>query len=94
MLRALVQRYAQRHSLSSQERNVLLLAVIGAHDGEIADSLACSRNTVATYWRRIFEKTDARGQKSVIAHLLRWSLSLAPAREQPVSEVVPRLEQS
>jgi DNA-binding CsgD family transcriptional regulator len=60
---------------------VLEGAVEGAQDKHIAANCACSRSTVATYWKRIFAKTGMRPQREVLAHLLRFACELMPAEE-------------
>lgn len=68
-------RYGEQYSLSRQELRLLDCAVRGVCDKKAADELGCSRNTIGTYWKRIFSKTGARPQKQVLAHLLRTSLA-------------------
>jgi DNA-binding CsgD family transcriptional regulator len=69
-----VENYARRFRLSGQEGRLLLCAVRGIPDKCAADELGCSRNTVGTYWKRIFDKTGVRPQRDVLAHLLRESV--------------------
>src|SRR5690606_10974775 len=63
--------YSQMFRLSPQERRLLACAVRGVPDKCAADELGCTRNTVGTYWKRIYAKTGKRCQKDVLAHLLR-----------------------
>jgi DNA-binding NarL/FixJ family response regulator len=62
---------AQTVSLSSQEREILLLVRRGCRDGEIAGNLALSVDVVTTHVKRISEKLDARD---------RLELAMAAAR--------------
>jgi len=64
--------YADRYRLSERERSLLVQAVSGVSDKLIADEWACSRDTIATYWKRIFVKTGCRPQRDVFAHLVRF----------------------
>lgn len=62
--------YCTTHRLSPRERSVLEHATFGASNDEIAATLGCARPTVSTYWNRIFEKTNKRTYREVIAHLI------------------------
>jgi|SRR5690606_4504899 len=74
-LAAALDRYCQRFALSEQETRLLTCAVAGLSDKCAALALGCSRHTIGTYWRRIFEKTGARPQKQVLIHLLHTTLN-------------------
>jgi len=71
LLSTIVFSYSQMFRLSPQERRLLACAVRGVPDKCAADELGCTRNTVGTYWKRIYAKTGKRSQKDVLAHLLR-----------------------
>lgn len=64
--------FCRHHQLSPKETRLLLLAIAGHNNDEIAELLACARPTVATHWNRIFAKTAQRGQRDVMAALVRW----------------------
>ena len=57
-------RYAQ---LSPMEQQVLLAAVRGAEDKQIAASLGCSISTVRTMWQRVYQKTGVTSRRKLIA---------------------------
>ena len=73
--------YSDGYNLSRQERRVLIAAVRGVADKEIAGVLGVSRNTISTYWKRIFGKTRYRSQREVLAHLLRTLAASVHANE-------------
>lgn len=66
--------YASLYHLSAQEERLLACSLHGIPDKIAADELGCSRNTVGTYWKRIFVKTGHRPQREVIAHVFRSTL--------------------
>lgn len=61
-------KYAQ---LSPMEQQVLLAAVRGAEDKQIAASLGCSISTVRTMWQRVYHKTGVTSRRKLIATI--WS---------------------
>lgn len=65
--------FAARHRLSPRETRLLELAVEGVTNKEAAEVLGCSVGTIATYWQRIFAKTEQRSQRDVVAAILRES---------------------
>lgn len=67
--------YATEFRLSPQEERLLRCAVAGLSDKCAASELGCSRNTVGTYWQRIFTKTGVRPQRQVLAQLLRFGVA-------------------
>lgn len=73
-LNAALGTYAAEYRLSRQERTLLCCAIRGVSDKLAADEMGCSRNTVGTYWQRIYRKTGVHPQRSVLAHMLRTVL--------------------
>jgi DNA-binding CsgD family transcriptional regulator len=57
-------KYAQ---LSPMEQQVLLAAVRGAEDKQIAAALGCSISTVRTLWQRVYQKTGMTSRRRLIA---------------------------
>lgn len=74
-LTLLVARFSRHYQLSPQESRLVECASRGLSNKAAADHLGCSLNTMGTYWRRIYQKTDAFGQKEVLASLFRLSIS-------------------
>ena len=62
--RAAQSKYAH---LSPREQSVLVAAVRGAEDKEIAASLGCSISTVRTMWQRVYQKTGLVSRRRLIA---------------------------
>ncbi|WP_057918350.1 helix-turn-helix transcriptional regulator [Lysobacter antibioticus] len=61
-------KYAQ---LSPMERSVLLAAVCGSEDKQIAALLGCSISTVRTMWQRVYHKTGLTSRRKLVATI--WS---------------------
>ncbi|HTE56768.1 MAG TPA: helix-turn-helix transcriptional regulator [Kofleriaceae bacterium] len=66
LFRAARNKYAR---LSPREQSVLLAAVRGSDDKEIADSLGCSLSTVRTMWQRVYQKTGLVSRRKLIANI-------------------------
>ena len=87
--------FAARYRLSPTESRLLALAISGRTNDEAADALECARGTVGTYWNRIFTKTGERGQRNVMAALVRWLArwkacpKVTVARETPGAKASP-----
>jgi DNA-binding NarL/FixJ family response regulator len=62
--RAAQSKYAR---LSPREQSVLLAAVRGAEDKEIAAALGCSISTVRTMWQRVYQKTGLVSRRKLVA---------------------------
>lgn len=71
-LTALASRFGKRHGLSQQETKLLLAALGGLNNDEVASELRCARATISTYWNRIFRKVGVSGQRDVLVALLKW----------------------
>jgi DNA-binding CsgD family transcriptional regulator len=73
-----------RMSLTSREKQVLQLAVTGASQKQIADSLGIAHNTVRTHIRHIYDKSGM-GNRVELVHwaqkngLLHWGGGETPA---------------
>jgi DNA-binding NarL/FixJ family response regulator len=81
-----VLRFAKRHLLSQRETQLVLSAVSGLNNDEIAADLGCDRSTVSTYWSRIFKKTSTNCQRGVLALIIRsWS---SPRRSMPSQPLI------
>ena len=65
-----VERFALEYKFSPRETALLRCALAGMNNDEAAAALSCSRNTVSTFWNRIFRKTGVSGQRDVIVLLL------------------------
>ena len=65
--------FAIRFRLSEREAQVVLAAVRGLNNDEIASELSCDRSTISTYWSRIFRKTATNCQRGVLALIIRSS---------------------
>lgn len=63
--------FCRSHRLSGRESELVYLAYAGVENKDVAARLSCSYNTIGTYWKRIFEKTGCRSQRSVLAAALR-----------------------
>lgn len=63
--------YSRAHDLSTQEERLLTCCLHGVCDKLAAEELGCSRNTIGTYWKRIFAKTGFRPQREVLADVVR-----------------------
>lgn len=79
----------------TREHQVLVLAAEGMTDKEIARKLGISPETVATYWRRILQKTGAASRTEVVAREFQRRAELAIEAEQAkqrrlVTEVAER----
>jgi len=59
--------WARRHKLSTRQAEILVLAVAGLTNDQIAQQLSCSKHSIDTHWSRIFHKTNVRGRAVVIA---------------------------
>jgi DNA-binding NarL/FixJ family response regulator len=66
----------QTVSLSSQEREILLLVRRGCRDGEIAGNLSLTVDTVARQVKRICEKLAARDRLELAMFAARLDSSL------------------
>ncbi|MFZ4508508.1 MAG: LuxR C-terminal-related transcriptional regulator [Fimbriimonas sp.] len=91
---------------STREDQVLAMAAQGYTDKQMATRLGISRETVATYWRRILQRFNASSRTEVVATVLqqhargltqenqRLLFEIAERRrsEQQTSAVVSRLE--
>lgn len=76
----LVSTYARCHALSTQEAQVLHAAALGLTDKGIAAALGLSRNTIGTYWQRIYAKLHVTGAREILAELIAVSVSRASER--------------
>jgi DNA-binding CsgD family transcriptional regulator len=68
-----VEKFALQYKLSPRETALLRCALACMNNDEAAAALSCSRNTVSTFWNRIFRKTGVSGQRDVIVLLLQWA---------------------
>lgn len=57
----------RRSNLSYVEARVVVLDYFGTKRGQISDQLEVSTETVRTYWKRIYDKTNRRGRKAIRA---------------------------
>lgn len=55
--------------LSPREHAILLAALGGAEDKEIAAALGCSISTIRTLWQRIYQKTGLISRRKLIANV-------------------------
>lgn len=62
--------FCEKHALSPRELQLVRAAANGLGNKQIADLLGCKEATVATYWRRIFDKTDCHSRTEVLALLI------------------------
>ncbi|WP_196373612.1 helix-turn-helix transcriptional regulator [Actinomyces sp. zg-332] len=59
--------YAQKHSLSPREKEVLILIIEGAGNQQIANILFINQATVKVHVRNIFKKTNMQNRNELIA---------------------------
>lgn len=89
-----IEAFCRHHQLSPKETRLLLLAIDGHNNDEIAELLACSRPTVATHWNRIFAKTAQRGQRDVVCAVVRWITEIGADRKLEAQQsTAKRIEQ-
>ena len=60
--------------LSGRERELVELAADGVTNGEIAERLSLSQNTVKTYWQRLYDKLNVSDRASAVAEAIRQGL--------------------
>jgi DNA-binding CsgD family transcriptional regulator len=63
--------FCAEYGLAPREIEVLRLAASGCSPKEVADRLHCSYSTVATYWRRIRNRTGLDSRTAVATLFLR-----------------------
>jgi DNA-binding CsgD family transcriptional regulator len=67
----------RRSTLSYVESRVVVLDYFGERLGQISEQLEVSTETVRTYWKRIYGKTNQRGRDAIrewVEHLLRTEI--------------------
>jgi PAS domain S-box-containing protein len=64
-------RILAKYKLTPQEQRVLLFAISGSSDHEIAAELKISRETVRVYWKRIRERVGINRRAAIISKLMR-----------------------
>jgi len=70
-------RFADLFKLSPREAALFRCALAGLNGEESALALGCSRGTIATFWNRIFRKTQTTSQRNVIVLFTRLVLGRA-----------------
>lgn len=55
----------RRSTLSYVESRVAVLDYFGERRGQISEQLEITTETVRTYWKRIYEKTNLRGRAAI-----------------------------
>lgn len=71
---ALARAYGHAHGLSPRETEVLEHALSGEVRKQCAHGLGCSTGSVASYWQRIYRKTNQHGREDVVLDVLRFVL--------------------
>ncbi len=66
--------YARAHNLSPRETQVLECALAGDGREQTAYLIGCKPGTIATHWRRIFNKTGKPTKSDVLADAFRFLL--------------------
>jgi DNA-binding CsgD family transcriptional regulator len=57
---------AERHGrLSRREAQVVVKAYLGSTRKELSEELEVSKETISTYWKRVYEKTGCHTQEEV-----------------------------
>jgi DNA-binding CsgD family transcriptional regulator len=72
MIRALLADFGYAHSLSDREAETVALALAGMRTKEIASALGCAPQTIATYWDRVYRKTNSNSKEMVLALVVRF----------------------
>ena len=78
--RALLLHCAESFSLSPRESQVLLAALRGCQNKQIAADIGCSAATVTTYWQRIYGKMGCRTRIEVFARVVDFLVEHASLR--------------
>lgn len=78
----------QNATLSARESQILSLTASGLVDKQICAHLGISRNTLATYWKRIRAKFGFRSRSALVSEFVRGELSEASAPTTFASEGV------
>ena len=68
-----VDRFTRYYRLSPTERQLVIATIRGKSLATCADEFRCTVGTLKTHWCRIFEKTQMRSRRDVIAGVLRYS---------------------
>lgn len=71
----------QNGKLSEREQEVLSLVARGATNGEIAEELIVSENTVKVHVRSILNKLNLRNRQQVAAYAAQQGMNLAPEQD-------------
>lgn len=82
LVRAVAQPHRLGHDLTEREQEVLRLLVVGLSNGQIADQLVISRNTVRHHVRNILAKLDASNRTEAVGLALKHNIVVPPS---PVS---------
>jgi DNA-binding CsgD family transcriptional regulator len=72
ILKTLLSDFGSTHGLSEREAETVALALAGMRTKEIASALGCAPQTIATYWDRIYRKTNTNSREMVLALMIRF----------------------
>jgi DNA-binding CsgD family transcriptional regulator len=76
-LRTLLLAFRDVHNLSDREAETVALALTGLRTKEIASTLGCAPQTIATYWDRVYRKTNSNSKEMVLALVIRFIVETA-----------------
>ena len=72
-LQSWIEAFGEAHRLSARELGVVMVMVMGYTTKRAPDVLGCSANTAATYWKRVFRKTQSTSKCEVLLRILAFA---------------------
>jgi PAS domain S-box-containing protein len=81
-------RILARYKLTPQEQRVLLLAMSGAADHDIAKELEISRETVRVYWKRIRERLGVSKRAAIISKVMQEAAEARDLEQSTESDLL------